>query len=79
MERPVPSFSIEQLKISLGIEDPDPGGKTIPEWAKFLGIGREDCRARITSAVEAGTWVRCIVLRKNRRYPGYKPVEVSDE
>ena len=79
MEKPTPTFSIESLKESLGIEEPDPAGKTIPDWAELLGIGKEEFRSLVKKAVKNGKWLKCSVLKKGHRYPGYKPVEVSDE
>ena len=75
-ERPVLTFSLDEVLDDLGIEQPtdDPEYLTIAEWSEILGVGPRQARTKITEGVRRGTWARGRAIRK---YPqGARPVPV---
>ena len=81
-ERPVPNFTIDELRASLGIpavHENDPDAKTATEWAELMGVPENTMRRKIKAAVRAGAWVSVGPQRRQRGNgagfwaEGYKP------
>lgn len=74
MNKPIPPRLEEQdiadIKKSLGIREivDDPNARTIPQWARVLGLTTWMARKHVLAAVENGTWEQVTIVGQLTAY-----------